>query len=321
MIDPDPVVLSDELRLIDLRFLDLPHLIGTYVLLGDEPALVDPGPTSTLPSLEAGLAELGLALDDIRTLLLTHIHLDHAGATGALVARYPELQVYVHERGAPHMMSPERLLRSAGRLYGEWLEYLWGEVRPVPERNLIALRGNETLRLGRRSVHVYDAPGHAYHHVAYFDEASGAAFVGDVAGVRLPGMPYVRPATPPPEVDLEAWQDTLDALHAIEPSRLLLTHYGSGLDPAEHIEDFRARLLRWAETVHQGLADGEDESAQIAQLGALAHEELGSDAESDVHVSYQLATPIEQSWQGLARYWRKRAEREGRTTLNSRSND
>lgn len=318
MIDSHHTTLPENVGLIDLHLLGLTGLNSTYVLLGDEPALVDPGPASTLGGLEAGLAAHGLAVADVRALLLTHIHLDHAGATGALVARCPELRVYVHQRGAPHMVSPERLLHSAGRLYGDWLEFLWGETRPVPEQNLIPLSGGEMLRLGGRVVRVYDTPGHADHHLAYFDEGSRSAFVGDVAGVRLAGLPYVRPATPPPEVDLEAWRETLDTLLALEPGRLLLFHFGPANDPAGHIEQLRARLLRWSERVRVGLAGGEDEPAQIARLGALADEELGPDVPADVKANYQLVTPVEQSWQGLARYWRKRTARDQGTLGHGR---
>lgn len=298
--------LPDEIRLIDNFQLDRPHIIGTYVLLSEAPALVDPGPSSTLPNLEAGLASHGLTLADIRALLLTHIHLDHAGATGTLVAHHPELRVYVHAVGAPHMMAPERLIRSATRLYGDDMARLWGEIRPVPEENLIALGGDETIRLGDRRLRVFDTPGHAQHHLTYFDEASGTAFAGDVVGVRVPGVPYVRPATPPPEVNLEIWQDSLDTLDALAPSQLLLTHFGPGLEPAEHIEVFRERLLQWAETARRGLTGGYDGPTQIARLRALTHAELGPGATADVRETYQLITPIEQSWQGLARYWRKR---------------
>lgn len=303
-------LLPENVHLIDLRLLGLPHLNGTYLLEGDEPALVDPGPTTTLDNLEAGLATHGLTFDDIHALLLTHIHLDHAGATGTLVARYPELRVYVHQRGVPHMAAPERLIRSATRLYGELMDSLWGEVRPVPKDNLVVLRGGETLRLAGRVLRVYDTPGHAWHHVTYWDEGSGVAFVGDVAGVRMPGVPYVRPPTPPPEVDLEAWQGSLDVLRALDPSLLLLFHFGPVQEPAHHIEELRARLLHWAEAVRQGLVDDGDEATQMERLRTIAEEELGRDPPADVRESYQLVTPIEQSWQGLARYWRKRAERD-----------
>lgn len=302
--------LPDEIRLVDDLHLGRPHVIATYVLLGDEPALVDPGPSSTLPNLEAGLAAHGLALRDLHAVLLTHIHLDHAGASGTLVARYPHLRVYVHQRGAPHMIAPERLIRSAARLYGDELERLWGEFRAVPEQNMTVLSGGETLRLGGRTVRVFYAPGHASHHVVYFDEGTGAAFTGDTAGVRMPGSSYTRPPTPPPDIDLEGWQRSLDTLRALEPRLLLLTHFGPVHEPAEHIEDYRARLLRWAETVRQGLLSGADEATQIARLQALADAELGAIASPDVYQRYRQAAAVEQSWHGLARYWRKRAERE-----------
>lgn len=301
--------LPDDLKLIDDMHLGQPYVIATYLLLGDEPALVDSGPASVLPTLEAGLAEHGMRFDDIRVLLLTHIHLDHAGATGTLVQRYPHLRVYVHERGAPHLIAPERLLRSAERLYGDDMARLWGEFLAVPEANITTLTGGETLHLGKRTMRVYDSPGHASHHVMYFDEASRAAFVGDTGGARMPGSPYVRPPTPPPDIDLEAWRRSLDTLRDLDPSLLLLTHFGPADDPQAHIAAFWARLLRWAEEVRHGLSLDLDEPAQIARLQALADAELRAVGGTDA-ASYQRATPLDQSWQGLARYWRKRAAQE-----------
>lgn len=297
--------ISDGLHLIDDLHLGYPHHIGTYLLLGDEPALVDPGPASTIDNLEAGLAEHGLTFDDVHVLLLTHIHPDHAGATGSLVARSPHLRVYVHQVGAPHMIAPERLIRSATRLYGDDMDRLWGEIRPVPESNVIPLKGGETIHLGERTLRAYYTPGHASHHVTYFEKATGAAFVGDVAGVRLPGTSYARPATPPPDINLEGWQDSLDTLRKLEPRRLLLTHFGPVHKPVDHIEDFRVRLLRWADVVRQGLASGEDETTQIARLRELAEKELDPDVLDSVRESHQQVMSIEQSWRGLARYWRK----------------
>ncbi|MCZ7571829.1 MAG: MBL fold metallo-hydrolase [Ardenticatenaceae bacterium] len=307
---PGEPALPDDIRLVDDLHLGRPHVIATYVLLGDEPVLVDPGPGSTLETLEAGLAAHGLAGGDLRALLLTHIHLDHAGASGALVARYPHLRVFVHERGAPHMIAPERLISSAARLYGDEMERLWGEMRPVPESNITVLEGGETLRLGGRTVRVFYAPGHAWHHVMYFDEATGAVFTGDVAGVRMPGSPYARPPTPPPDIDIEAWQRSLDTIRGLEPRLLLLAHFGPVYEPAGHIEAYRARLLRWAEFVREGLVGGADEATQIARLQALADEELKAVAPPSLYDHYRQAAAVEQSWQGLARYWRKRAERD-----------
>jgi glyoxylase-like metal-dependent hydrolase (beta-lactamase superfamily II) len=306
MTDDDPRLLPDDIELIDDKFLDRSHLIGTYVILADQPALVDPGPTTTLEHLEMGLAEHGLALDDIRAILLTHIHLDHAGTTGTLVARVPHVQVYVHEIGAPHVIAPDRLVRSATRLYGDLMDTLWGEIRPVPAENVTALSGGETLQLGTRTVDVHYTPGHASHHITYFDTVTDAAFVGDVAGVHLPGLPYVRPATPPPDIDLEAWEESLQTILQLQPSALLLTHFGPGLEPSVHVQEFRARLRRWAETVRRGLAQNTSQVQQIAQLQALADSELPHNMAEDLASRYEIVTSVEQSWQGLARYWRKR---------------
>src|SRR6476646_1172167 len=176
------------MRAIDVRHLGRPDVIGCWEVDG---ALVDPGPESSLPTLLAALGE-----EEPRALLLTHIPLDHAAATGAMVRRWPDLEVYVHERGAPHLIDPSRLLASAERLYGDQMERLWGEIVPVPEANVTALAGGETV-LGMRAAYT---PGHASHHVCYLDEESGTAFVGDVAAVRIPGSDFVVPPTPPPDI-------------------------------------------------------------------------------------------------------------------------
>ncbi len=305
----DPITLPDDLRVIDNRHLGHSRIIATHLLLGDEPALVDPGPASTIPNLEAGLTEHGLSMHDVQVLLLTHIHLDHAGATGPLVTRYPHLRVYVHRRGAPHLIAPQKLIDSASRLYGEALERLWGEIRPVPEDAITVLAGGEVLRIGNRSIRVYDAPGHAPHHVIYLDENTGAACVGDTAGVRIPECAVVQPATPPPDVDLESWQRTLDMLRDLRPSMLLLTHFGPSGDAEAHIEIFRANLLHWAEEVRQGLNGDSSDSEQIAHLKALAQNACSSLSPADREY-YARASSVEASWHGLARYWRKRVQTE-----------
>lgn len=300
--------LPDSIRLIDDMHMGYPHIVGTYVLLGDQPAIVDPGPSATLPALEAGLAACGLTVADLHTILLTHIHLDHAGATGTLVARNPNLRVYVHQRGAPHMVAPEKLIRSATRLYGDLMDVLWGEFLPVPESHMTILSGGETLRIGDRELQVLDAPGHASHHVVYYEAASGAAFVGDTGGLLQPGLTRPRPATPPPDIDLEGWRRTLDALLALKPEMLLLTHFGPTFDPQRHINDQWDVTLRWAETVRESLERGEDEESAVARLRALADSDLGHDASASEREQFNRAGPVALSWQGLARYWKKRAE-------------
>ena len=306
MPDHTLLPLPADVRLIDLLHLGQPHVIGSYVLLGHQMALVDPGPASTLDTLEAGLAAHGLALADIQTILLTHIHLDHAGATGILLRRYPHMRVYVHSRGAPHLIAPEKLINSAARLYGDAMQRLWGTILPVPEQAITVLSGGETLQIGSRALRVYDAPGHASHHVVYVDTYSRAAWVGDTGGVCRPGAAVARPATPPPDIDIEAWQRSLDMLRTLDPSVLLLTHFGPTYQPLAYIEDYRAMLLHWAEVVRTGLSSGADEATQIAQLDQLALAELGPAASAEDATLYEQASSITLSWQGLARYWRKR---------------
>jgi glyoxylase-like metal-dependent hydrolase (beta-lactamase superfamily II) len=308
MSDHTLLPLPADTRLIDLLHLGRPHVIATYLLLGDQPALIDPGPASTLAAMEAGLAAHGLVLGDIQNILLTHIHLDHAGATGALLRRYPHLRVYVHARGAPHLIDPEKLIRSATRLYGDTMQRLWGPILPVPEQAITVLSGGETLQIGEHALRVYDAPGHASHHVIYFDTHSRAAWVGDTGGACLPGVAVARPAAPPPDIDIEAWERSLDMLQALDPSVLLLTHFGPTYQPAAYIEDYRTALLHWAEIVRIGLASGADEAAQIAQLNQLGQISLGPAASAEDATLYEQASSTTLSWQGLARYWRKRAE-------------
>ena len=198
---------APQVALIDLEYLGRRESIASAVLeTGGGFAVVDPGPTTALPGLRAGLRAHGASIADLRWILLTHIHLDHAGATGALVRENPSLRVLVHERGARHLTDPTRLLESATRIYGDQMDALWGEFVPVPPENIRALGGGEVLPLPGRKVLVEATPGHAWHHVAYLDEATGTAFVGDVAGERYPGSSFVIPVTPPPDIHVESWR-------------------------------------------------------------------------------------------------------------------
>lgn len=297
---PDGVITIDDMHM------GTPQVIASYLLEGDEPALVDPGPASTLPALEAGLAARGLGLGDIRAILLTHIHLDHAGATGSILARNPHARVYVHQVGAPHVIDPSRLLNSAGQLYGEMMQTLYGDVLPAPSESLIMLAGGESFKLGGRSIHAFDAPGHAKHHLVYLDEQSGGVFVGDNAGVRLPGLRFVRPATPPPDIDLEVWDRTLHMIESLNPSWLMLTHFGAYNDVEFHLADYRARLAHWGEHVRLGMQSGASEEQQIADLEALAAAEAAGLAPDERDALHQQTGALASSWRGLARYWRKR---------------
>ncbi len=271
-------------RLIDTWHLGLDRVIGVWERDG---ILVDPGPASTIDRI---LAELSGGRP--RALLLTHIHLDHAGATGTLVERFPDLPVYVHEAGAPHLADPARLLRSAARLYGERMDELWGPVLAVPERNLIALSGGEVAE----GLEVLATPGHASHHVVYVDPAEGDAYVGDVGGVRIPPGDTVWLPTPPPDIDLELWRASIELVAEREPERLLLTHYGSVDEPRSHLAATLAELERLAAS-----------SRDADREGFLAELEGRIDAEpAELAERTRSAMPPEQVWMGLERYWRTR---------------
>ncbi len=282
------------MRAIDVRHLGRPHVIACWEVDG---VLVDPGPESSLPNL---IEELGG--EQPRAVLLTHIHLDHAAATGAMVERWPDLEVYVHERGAPHLIDPSKLLASAGRLYGDRLEYLWGRILPVPEANVTVLRGGENV-LGMRVAHT---PGHASHHVCYLHEESGTAFVGDVAACRIPPSQLVMPPTPPPDIDVETWTRSIDLVDGWSPELLALTHFGPVASPAEHLEIVRERLRSEAEQARRL-----PEAEYKADLERRVREQLAEEGHGEETVEELLqAVPTAYQWSGLDRYWRKKAERE-----------
>lgn len=272
-----------EPRLIDTWHQGIDRVIGVWERDG---VLIDPGPARTIDRV---LAELPGGRP--RALLLTHIHLDHAGATGALVERFADLPVYVHAAGAPHLADPSRLLGSAARLYGQRLGELWGPVLAVPEHNIVPLSGGEVVE----GLDVLATPGHASHHVAYLDGDGGDAFVGDVAGVRIPPGETVWLPTPPPDIDLELWRESIALLAEREPERLLLTHYGSVDDPRRHLAATLAELERLAESSRAG-----DERQFLAALGERIDAEPPELAERT-----RVAMPPEQSWLGLERYWRR----------------
>ena len=293
---------------IDLKFQGRPGVIATAVVsVGGGVVLIDPGPTSCLPTLEAGLASLQHTLADVRAVLLTHIHLDHAGVAGTLAGRVPGLPVYVHEIGARHLANPEKLLASATRLYGAAMDTLWGEFKAVPAASLKALSGGEALAIDGRRFDVAYTPGHAVHHVSYLDRSDGTAYVGDTAGIRVrPG--YILPATPPPDIDLEQWETSLQRIEAWRPERLYLTHFGEGEVPATHLAMYREALAAVAASVKASLAgDGDDDSRIAAWTDWLRADVRRRLPEHDVE-AIETAAPFRQLWQGLARYWRKRDE-------------
>lgn len=301
---------------LDLQFLGRAGVIATAAIPCEGGViLVDPGPTSCLPALTGALAAHGYGLGDVRALLITHIHLDHAGAAGTLAQAWPGLPVYVHTIGARHLAQPEKLLASATRLYGADMDRLWGAFLAVPEFSLRPLAGGESITIGGRTFGVTYTPGHAVHHVTYFDASEGVAYVGDTAGIAVGG--YVLAATPPPDIDIARWEESLTAIAALEPSSLFLTHFGVVPDAAAHLATYRGVLRRGAERARQAVRAGGEEpaltDAWVRWLRADVRTVVGEDAAA----ALEAAAPFDQIWQGLARYWRKRAEREGAGALDA----
>lgn len=295
--------------ILDTNWIGQPHAIAAALLESDgHCAIVDPGPESTLATLREGLRAHGLGVGDLDSILLTHIHLDHAGATGSLVRENPRLAVYVHVNGAPHMVDPSKLLASAARLWPDNLTQLFGDTLPVPQENLRVLEGGETVALGGRKLSVTYTPGHASHHVTYFDESSGVAFVGDTAGVRIENGPYILAATPPPDVDLAAWDASFAAIRQLHPARLFLTHFGYSDNPAAHIADYRERLHRWVGEAEEILRSTSDEAAAMAEF--ISRYQADAEASVGKVTAEQLiaVASLHLSFLGIVRYLRKRAK-------------
>lgn len=300
--------LASGLDYADLRFLGRPELIATAILHGPAGvALVDPGPSTTLSNLETALDRKGIQFADVRSLLLTHIHLDHAGATGPIVRKHPHIEVIVHARGAPHLVDPSKLLSSAGRLYGQDMERLWGDVLPVASERIRAVDGGETLNVAGREIQIRYTPGHASHHVSFLDTASRVAFVGDTAGIRRGSGKFVLPATPPPDIDLDAWRESERQILAWDPDTLFLTHFGPWHGARQHFQAMFDNLGAWSGIVRRllgdaALSDADRERAFIDEAYLELQRQVGEREAED----YVKAGSLSYSWQGLARYWKKR---------------
>jgi glyoxylase-like metal-dependent hydrolase (beta-lactamase superfamily II) len=293
---------------IDLQFRGSPRVIAAALMqAADGVTLIDPGPTSCLPVLESGLRDRGLTLRDVRTILLTHIHLDHAGACGTIVERVPGVKVYVHERGAPHMIDPAKLLASATRLWGDQMDAVWGAFLPVPAGQVTVLKGGEQLELAGTRLKVAYTPGHAKHHVSYLDEHTGMAYVGDTAGVRVSGDYLIAP-TPPPDIDIEAWQQSLDTIDAWQPVSLFVTHFGPISPARAHLARFRTTVASAAETARQLIDAGGTDDELATRFAERMRQDVRKALPEHEARATELAAPFDQLWQGLARYWQKKRD-------------
>jgi len=299
--------LASGLSYVDLRFLETPRVIASVIAQGaGGVAIIDPGPTSTLPTLAGELSAAGMTLSDVTAILLTHIHLDHAGATGTLVRAQPKIRVYVHEKGAPHMIDPSKLLASATRLYGDQMDRLWGEFLPVPPGAIVTLAGGERVSAGGRDLEVAYTPGHASHHVSYFSADTGVAFVGDTAGVRVVQGGVNLPPTPPPDIDLDLWRASIARISAWRPETLFLTHFGPHRPVAAHVGELLDELDHVASLAKASLArEGTDEEREAWFADEIRRMLRQRMTESDAR-AYEVAGRFDLNWRGLARYWRKR---------------
>ena len=298
----------DRLQTLDLHFQDRPHTIASYLLPHEDgAALIETGPASTAPMLQAQLADHGLTPNDISEVLLTHIHLDHAGAAGWLATEHGAT-VYVHSKGAPHLADPERLLQSAERIYGDDMDRLWGDTQPVPEEQLAVLEDGDTLSLGNLSVTALDTPGHASHHHSY--AIGEVLFTGDVGGVRLPDETYVELPLAPPEIRLDLWRDSLlrlrTAVQHHDITHLAPTHFGVFDDVTPHLDRLAASIEAADDWAQQSLPEMKDAADVQEAVSAWMREQAAANGVDDATWElYELANPSWMAALGLRRYWKK----------------
>ncbi|MDQ6659641.1 MAG: MBL fold metallo-hydrolase [Chloroflexota bacterium] len=300
--------LNPGLWQISLPFLGEEEIIGSYLLASEnELALIDPGPASMIEPLLAAIRQAGFEPDEVTHILATHVHLDHAGAVGSLVRQMPKAQVYVHSKGAPHLLDTTALVKSASRIYGERMKVMWGDIEPTPQDRLHVIEGGDVLKVAGRRLEVHYTPGHALHHVVFFDVHSGELFAGDVAGVRLQGIEYVRPPTPPPDIDLEAWSNSIDLLKSLRPDVLYLAHFGPTRDPLLHFGRLREQLYSWGDFVLNAMRQGKNEAEIIAMVIEHTEPELQRvSREPHTLPRYEIATNYSMTVQGYTRYWKKK---------------
>lgn len=301
----------DGLYLLDTRHQGRTGIIGSYLVPhtdnSEQFMLIECGPGSTLNVLEQAVNQAGFSMANLSSVLVTHIHLDHAGAAGALAQKY-DARVYVHEGGAPHLADPSRLWASASRIYGDAMATLWGEMLPVPNAHLVTVQGSDTITLGGHTIQVIHSPGHAGSHVVY--QLNGDLFTGDAAAIAMgdagDACTLVRPAVPPPEVNLELWHTTFDTLRRLNADRLLLTHFGAITNVSMHLELAEAETQRWAEVILEGMQADEDSDTLSTRLNEHVQQTYEAAGLSKALINrYNTTSNDAMSVMGLTRYWKK----------------
>lgn len=308
-VDGESQVVPSGIELLDLGFMDTPGVIASYLLVGaDDLTLIESGPTSTRAHLEQGIRAAGYSLGDVSRVVITHIHLDHGGAAGSILRDHPHMRLSVHPLGAPHMVDPAKLLSSAGRIYGDQMDMLFGEVVGVPEDRIDHLADGGVEHLGGRPLRMLFTPGHAAHHVAIFDELTRTLFTGDVGGVRVPGTALVAPPTPPPEFAPDLWRHSIATLREVQPASLALTHFGFFDDVDAHLDRLMPGMESAIAIAREALSNDGSLDALTARLLEAEREHLeGSDATQKLR-QLEFASPAYVSAMGLHRYLKKRGE-------------
>jgi glyoxylase-like metal-dependent hydrolase (beta-lactamase superfamily II) len=297
----------DRPQIIDLRFLGRQGVIAAFLIQGEgEAALIEVGPSSTLDTLLAAIDAAGVPRHAVRHLLVTHIHLDHAGAAGLLLQALPRATLYAHEVGVPHLIDPGKLVASASRIYGALMKPLWGEILPVPADRVVALKDDDLVQVAGHRFHALYTPGHAQHHLAYRDLASGDIYTGDVGGVRMPPCTYVRPPTPAPDLDLDAWDRSIDRLAALDAPAFYATHFGRCEDTPAHLRELRTRLRDWERLVLAGMQAGQDHTAITLSLQRSGDDGIARAGGPDLLERYEMASGYSMNVSGYERYLRKR---------------
>jgi glyoxylase-like metal-dependent hydrolase (beta-lactamase superfamily II) len=299
---------------VDTRMAGRSRLTSAYLLEGSEPTLVETGPTTSIEAVTAGLHSLGLQAEDLAHIVVTHIHLDHAGGVGRLSQRFPRALVWVHDRGAPHLADPQRLVASAARVYGEeQMRSLFGPVDPVPSDRLRSVSEGDRIAVGTRSLEVMYTPGHASHHIALVDSTSGAVFTGDALGIHLPDARVLRPATPPPDIDVELGVRSIERIRARAESVLLFSHFGPVKDVDELCSIASSRLRRWADIVRDALEQTDDLDRITELLERQTNSEFDAAKAAGIEIDmarYETLSSMRMNASGLVRYWKKRADTE-----------
>lgn len=294
---------STRVITLDLNFQGRQHAIASYLIReGDAVVLIESGPGSTLAALEAGLANEGLSPRDVTHVLLTHIHLDHAGASGWLASQ--GAMIHVHPVGAPHLIYPEKLIASATRIYGDRMQTLWGDFLPVPQDHLVVPKDMEEIAIGNLKFVPIDTPGHAEHHYAYLFE--DICFSGDVGGVRIPGYQYLRVPMPPPELHLERWHESIARLRQLKFNTIAPTHFGMFNDVEWHLNEVDKGLdsaSRWLEETMP--SDPSIEQMRGSYTEWIEGEGKSTGLDEEVVGAYELANPLGMSADGLLRYWKR----------------